>query len=182
MRFTTENGFTYWVKKDCGTVRETSVGGANRTLTYSKVADVYVGSAGAIFVDAGGNTILRTARIETVEGSPNDRVTGTGESGHVVFRTQNSSYEIDQEQKLVRRLAGLNPATNSQGLDGDWQPYDSIEGLDVGFRAVIRYPGTPKVTITSRIREVEGEVIKTPPPPPPLAAVVAMVKNEMPDV
>jgi hypothetical protein len=46
--------------------------------------------------------------------------------------TLNSTYEVDQEKKLVRRVKGVNPPTNYIGRDGDWQPYDEFIFPGVG--------------------------------------------------
>lgn len=43
--------------------------------------------------------------------------------------TRNSTYEVDRENKRVRRVAGVNAPTAYQGEDGEWQ---SFYRLDTG--------------------------------------------------
>lgn len=54
-------------------------------------------------------------------------------SNPVVFKTEYSTYELDEENRLFRRLHGKNPATGRQGNDGDWRQYVRIlHPLEVG--------------------------------------------------
>lgn len=41
------------------------------------------------------------------------------------YKTLNSTYQVDEEAKQWRRVTGVNRALESQGTDGEWQPYDA---------------------------------------------------------
>lgn len=54
----------------------------------------------------------------------------------MVVTTQNSVYELDDEQARVRRVSGKNPPTPYFGEDGVWQPvqawrFDERQNLTV---------------------------------------------------
>ena len=45
----------------------------------------------------------------------------------MIFRTQSgSTYEIELENKRIRRLDGKKAATSRQGKDGEWKTYDTL--------------------------------------------------------
>jgi hypothetical protein len=45
----------------------------------------------------------------------------------MIFRTQsNSVYEVDFDNKKVRRINGVNEPTARQGKDGEWRKYIDI--------------------------------------------------------
>ncbi len=45
----------------------------------------------------------------------------------MIFRTQsNSVYEVDFDNKMVRRINGVNEPTARQGKDGEWRKYIDI--------------------------------------------------------
>jgi hypothetical protein len=41
--------------------------------------------------------------------------------------TANSVYQINEADHLIRRVSGANDPTPRQGVDGEWQAYDSIQ-------------------------------------------------------
>ena len=157
----------------------------NRHVTFSDgkgspftyVSGIYTGSTSVRFKDASRHTFLRiTDEIVSIEGSPFEGV--VAEPGNVLFFTKNSAYEIDQEQKQFRRLAGLNPVETP---DQEWVPYTHVEGLKVGQRALIfpvTRPNDPLVT--SPVREIQGTLVEPPADPGLLSVSVAMVKAEIP--
>lgn len=52
----------------------------------------------------------------------------------MLIETRNSTYEVDFENKKVRRLVGKNHPTLRQTLDGEWQNYhDLIWDHEVGM-------------------------------------------------
>lgn len=81
--------------------------------------------------------------------------TGEGETMRR-FRTENSTYEMDTEARLIRRIIGVNPPTPRQGPDGYWRPYRAVSPLYVGYRVFITYAdmAVGKGTITSPVVEV----------------------------
>jgi hypothetical protein len=92
-----------------------------------------------------------------------------------LIKTQNSMYELDVENKQVRRLIGTKEPTYNQGNDGEYKQYseivlqsakyiplfmgpasssDIITESAVGSILVIFWPNSNKYTHTSEIREV----------------------------
>lgn len=130
------------------------------TIPYTSIVGVYNGSPSVELFDENGATIWHIeGPITGCEGVPADEV--TGEEGNLVVRTENSAYEFDQEQKLMRRLAGTNDPTNPLYPDGEWRPYDRIEYLAVGHRALIVYP-SGKGKLVSTVRDIHGTYIAPP--------------------
>jgi hypothetical protein len=43
-----------------------------------------------------------------------------------VYKTRNSTYQVDETAKQIRRVEGKNPALEAQGKDGEWQDYLSV--------------------------------------------------------
>jgi len=84
------------------------------------------------------------------------------EPGHVIFRTNNSVYEIDQDQKLIRRLFGDAP-NNSKHMpvDLEWAPYYRVI-VSKGFPAAI-YWSEDEVRRLSTVRDIFGTLIEAPP-------------------
>lgn len=134
---------------------------AQEGFGFYQLARAYVGSKAALFLNDVGDIIFKTDEVVSVEADPNEAV--SGEEGNVVFLTQNSTYEVNQELKLYRRLAGLNTPTVNQGLDGDWQPYTEIIGLEVGQCPVILRPGKSAGHLT-HVREIRGNLVSPPHP------------------
>lgn len=138
---------------------------ANGSLKFGVVAKLYKGSPGAIFYDGlyPRRNLFTTGAIVSIEGYvPADEPVNELEPGHVVFRTNNSAYEIDQEQKLIRRLAGTNP-TALDVPDLDWTPYDRIIDVYTNEHPAVYFPGQISPLILSRCREVIGPFIQPPP-------------------
>lgn len=48
-------------------------------------------------------------------------------------RTQNSTYEINDDDKLIRRIRGVAEPTKRQGEDGQWQSFTSITPYEDGL-------------------------------------------------
>lgn len=46
------------------------------------------------------------------------------------FFTRNSTYEVDPERKLIRRVEGRNPPTKWFTPEGEWKPYREIVGIE----------------------------------------------------
>ncbi len=53
--------------------------------------------------------------------------------------TRNSVYEINEDEKLIRRVSGTNPPPLYLGKDGVWQPYVSVGSCTRGL--LIEWPG-----------------------------------------
>lgn len=86
------------------------------------------------------------------------------------FKTQTGSvYEVDEQNKRIRRLSGLRSATPRVGDDGNWKPViavtqlDLISSIKVGQPALIQWTSEVKPltilggfpgTITSPITEI----------------------------
>jgi hypothetical protein len=74
----------------------------------------------------------------------------------MIFKTKNSTYEIDQDGKRFRRLTGVNPPLGIMQPDGVWQPYIEIVHLAVGSCAVIVLDATEFIR-TSYVEEIIDE-------------------------
>ena len=57
----------------------------------------------------------------------------------MIFRTRNSTYEIDRSAKQIRRLRGANPPTETIASDLAWRPYQEVIRLEVGRGAIIAW-------------------------------------------
>jgi hypothetical protein len=58
----------------------------------------------------------------------------------IAFTTQSGSkYEVDTDNKRIRRLTGKNEPTRRQGVDGNWRNYDTIvpELITIGEQVAI---------------------------------------------
>jgi len=177
MIFTTKNGLSYAV--DLKARRLDSPKPDVPPLSFHELAGVYVGSTRVTFLDENKNQLLViTDEVVSVEGSPNDAV--SAEEGNVLVLTKNSVYEINQEQKLIRKLAGFNPG-RSQVPQGDWAPYAQIEGFQVGMMGLIYYPDAmTRPFVTTHIREIRGTLVENP-EPGVLAVSIGLVKSHMPE-
>lgn len=72
----------------------------------------------------------------------------------ITYRTQFSTYEVDEEHQHIRRLDGENEPTPRQGADGEWKPYHRITPVvvagDSGPSLYIEW-SEGKGTLTSRL-------------------------------
>jgi hypothetical protein len=143
---------------------------------FTHVIGAFVGSKSVRFIGQLREELYHiTDEIIAVEDSPNEYA--LAESGNVLILTKNSTYEINQEQKQFRRLAGLNRVDTP---DGEWVPYDRIS-VQVGARALlfpVARPNDPLVT--TMVREIKGTLVEPPVDPGVLEVSVAMVKAEIP--
>lgn len=55
----------------------------------------------------------------------------------MIFKTENSTYEVDFDETKIRRIEGSHKPTLRQGHDGDWKPYESITCPMAGATALI---------------------------------------------
>lgn len=84
---------------------------------------------------------------------------------NIVTTESKSIYEIDNANKKVRRLSGKGNVPLRLGTDGQWNPYDSIQGMIVGSNMIILWgknvpllPGNDAgvaATITSPVISIE---------------------------
>ncbi len=128
-------------------------------VAYHTVARLFVGSPGTVFYDEYGNEILETGRVVSIDPPPVlDEI--TGEDGNVTFWTSNSVYEVNQEQKLFRRLGGNNRSA-FDALDGDWVSYDEITDLEVGRRPIVWFSkeDRDKSVGMSKVRKMTGTLV-----------------------
>jgi hypothetical protein len=133
-------------------------------LKFKYAVGIYAGSESAEFYGEDMGFLLRVEGITEVE--PEGDVLAVEspdavEPGHVIFRTENSVYEIDQEQKLVRRLAGLNEPRGHMAADLEWTEYVSLY-LVVGRQAYIHWTDG-KTRVTSPVRDIFGQLVEAPP-------------------
>lgn len=156
--FTTITGTKYTVDL---TGREFQNSLTPETVKFETVARLFAGSPGATFYDAHGSEFFTTAEIESVENCPSEDAVGDSNNPNVTFLTNNSSYEVNQEEKLIRRLAGTNHPCYAEHQDGEWVPYERIEYVAVGHRAFIKFDANRDIT-TSTIRAVIGVFVGAP--------------------
>lgn len=55
----------------------------------------------------------------------------------MIFRTENSTYELELDEGKVRRIRGDLKPTTRQGEDGEWREYESITCPMVGATVLI---------------------------------------------
>ena len=74
----------------------------------------------------------------------------------MIVRTSSGSiYEIDEDNKCIRRLTGSIAPTPRQGEDNQWKPFDQIIFVDDQMVIVWEYvDGLAKTTVSSPILEV----------------------------
>jgi hypothetical protein len=75
----------------------------------------------------------------------------------MIISTENSTYELDEPNKRVRRLNGIENPTPRQGRDGEWRDYETITEPVIGNRLLIVWEfenGVAKSTQTSPIKEI----------------------------
>ena len=83
----------------------------------------------------------------------------------MIVRTETGSvYEINHEEKLIRRQSGEGPPTDR--MEGGWRPFEDIFAGQLGMPLVIVWgddvaaldpdapPPIAKTTITSRVVEI----------------------------
>lgn len=66
-----------------------------------------------------------------------------------------SIYEIDLDNKKVRRIFGNHPPSMRQAKDGMWQTYHGISTPTIGLSLLILWDNGGKCTQTSNVKEIE---------------------------
>lgn len=84
----------------------------------------------------------------------------------MIFKTLNSTYELDRENSRIRRLEGLDAPTPRQGPDGEWKTYATLTPV---VEPVVPSDETPRLsffidwdgeghgTLTSPVQEVVAD-------------------------
>lgn len=83
----------------------------------------------------------------------------------MILKTENSTYELDESKRLLRRVSGDGEPTYNFGKDGIFKQYNMISIPKVGTRLGVIWnspldPDWDGVIHTSRttiIQEIEGE-------------------------
>jgi hypothetical protein len=76
------------------------------------------------------------------------------------FKTATGSvYELDQLEKKVRRLTGVENPTPRQGTDGEWKEYKSVSRITTkhGTQFFFDWTGLGNGTTTSPVIELEHD-------------------------
>ena len=68
------------------------------------------------------------------------------------IQTENSVYEVDYDQKRIRRVGGVNEPTPNQGPDNVWNDYSALQPMHNSM--LIVWPDG-KATLTSPITSAE---------------------------
>lgn len=77
----------------------------------------------------------------------------------MIFKTENSTYEVDHELKKIRRLYGVDDPTNRQGKDAEWREFNKISPVVIGDPVLIIWETSAdgmalKATQTSAIKDI----------------------------
>jgi hypothetical protein len=65
----------------------------------------------------------------------------------MIFYTESqSAYEVDLQNKRVRRLRGAADPTPRQGKDGEWKEYTDISPIVVGLSVAIFWAPPSKIS------------------------------------
>lgn len=79
-----------------------------------------------------------------------------------IVHTTFSTYEVDTENKRVRRIVGQNPPTNAIAEDGVWRDYISVNylynSLFIQWVDINPITGNPRATRTSDVVKIEGDL------------------------
>lgn len=77
-----------------------------------------------------------------------------------IYETIYSTYEVDEDNKQIRRLTSSHEPTPRQGEDGQWKPYADIFPEDTGMLIVWEYvDGIAKSTLTSPLVLISGQEV-----------------------
>ena len=71
--------------------------------------------------------------------------------------TEYSTYEVDVEQRVCRRLSSVHEATPNQGKDAVWQEYHRMDPAipEVGVAMFIDWDDAGRQTMTSLVERIE---------------------------
>lgn len=72
-----------------------------------------------------------------------------------LYRTLNSTYEVDSTAKRIRRTAGINPPIQHGAEDGEWRQYETLRRTETGGLEVRLGKGS--VIWTSQVIRVEPD-------------------------
>lgn len=161
MKFKTEDGFEFEVDLKARVLKYIAPAGEPE-IQFVSMSGVFPGSERAKFYDAIDQTLLITPPVLAVEDDPLDAV--TGEDGNLVFRTRNTVYEVNLEQKLFRRLAGHNSPLSNE-LEHEWYPYTAITEIEIGRGVEVYFGQNPHgrdFLGTTRVTKITGTFVPTP--------------------
>jgi hypothetical protein len=65
------------------------------------------------------------------------------------YATRFSIYEVDEDEKKIRRLVSEHEATPRQGADGEWKQFYRIDHTDAGL--LIHWDDQGRCTLTSEV-------------------------------
>jgi hypothetical protein len=77
----------------------------------------------------------------------------------MIFETEFSTYEVDDDQPRIRRLGSVHDPTPRQGEDLTWKDYVELSVITVGHRVLIVWRineerGVLESTLTSEVTRV----------------------------
>lgn len=76
----------------------------------------------------------------------------------MVFRTKNSTYELDTARSRIRRLYGAHAPRSRQGTDGEWREYHYVSPIEVGKGVLVLWDDEGHGTQLSRVTAVDVAV------------------------
>lgn len=72
----------------------------------------------------------------------------------MIIRTENSIYEVDPNDRRIRRLSGKKEPSRRQGEDGQWRFYEILHLGSIGEPMFVDYLGDGCGTLTSHVMEI----------------------------
>ncbi len=78
----------------------------------------------------------------------------------MIFKTLNSTYEVDRDGRRIRRLSGSNAPTARQSDDKEWKQFHAISPIIEDQSVVIVWKivdGVGNATGTSAVQEIVEE-------------------------
>ena len=72
----------------------------------------------------------------------------------MIFKTENSLYELDTKHKRIRRVHGAYPPTPRQRRDGEWEPYYEISPVEQGAAPLIWWNAEGECTRLSTVKAI----------------------------
>lgn len=105
--------------------------------------------------DSNGQTSVDLRRLGDPVGTCQRGCAGLPMDGVLmrVISTANSVYQVDEDNRLIRRVLGVNQPTPRQGDDGQWKEYKSIGLGGDGLLIIWEYnpDGSARCTWTSTV-------------------------------
>lgn len=77
----------------------------------------------------------------------------------IFYTISGSVYELDSENKQIRRMVGKENPTPRQGTDGEWKKFSNCTEVRVGESCLIQWENE-KATVTSVVATILNDNVK----------------------